>query len=272
MSGTSGINDNANATANASSTIDFSDYQIFTDASSDVQTLHNDLTDQKNKVLGAKKIICSPDVFLGPIADSCKDALDILDTRVLASLDNFDTISHYFQEVADAYKKHDSRASFKIIGLDENGKAFITDVDPNLLVDTSTAWVWPLGKNTKCVLTSYNGSGHHGIDIATYGQQGMNVYAACGGVVESSGSNSSGYGYWVKIRHDDGTVSIYGHFSNTQPMVTKGQRVAAGQAIGKLGSTGNSTGPHVHFELRGKGGVGYLDPLKYYPQLRRQFT
>lgn len=248
--------------------VDVKDYHIFEDASSDASALHTTLSEEKGKVITSKNIICSDDVFMGPIADSCEDALGILESRMNAALENFSTIVSYFDEVATAYKKGDKKASLKVLCVDKKGSLFITDVNPNCVFDSKTGWCWPLGKDQKWVITSVNGSGHHGIDIATYGKVGMDVYAAQGGTVLASGKNGDGYGNWVKIQHDDGTIAIYGHFYNDQPMVTPGQRVEAGETIGQVGSTGNSSGPHVHFELRGPNGVGYLDPFTYYPELQ----
>ena len=73
-----------------------------------------------------------------------------------------------------------------------------------------------------------------------------------------------GLGYCVKIQHDDGTSTVYGHMSRVIAVV--GQRVAQGQVIGKIGSTGVSTGPHLHYEIR-IGGVNgtAVNPLPYLP-------
>lgn len=248
------------------------DYHIFDDAQEDASQLHASLEEEKAKVLTAKGVICSDDVFKGPIADSCENALEVLEKRMGIALENFSTIVSYFDEVSDAYQKNDKKASLKILTLGDDGKIAISDVNPNCIIDSSSGWCWPLGKDIKWVITSLNGHDHHGIDIATYGQVGMDVFCAKGGTVLASGWNSAGYGNWVKIQHDDGTVAIYGHFNNSQPMVSVGQRVEAGEAIGKLGSTGNSTGPHLHFELRGKNGVGYLDPFSYFTNLKNKMV
>ncbi len=86
---------------------------------------------------------------------------------------------------------------------------------------------------------------HNGIDIA--GDYGQPIYASDGGVVILS-DWYYGYGLTVMIEHDDGTVTLYGHCSDT--LVSEGERVYQGQQIAEMGSTGNSTGEHVHFEVR----------------------
>lgn len=100
---------------------------------------------------------------------------------------------------------------------------------------------------------------HTGVDfpVAT----GTSVKAVAAGTVVSSGWGGS-YGYEVVIRHGDGKYSQYGHLSALT--VKAGQKVAAGQRIARSGSTGNSTGPHLHFEIRTGPGFGSdVDPLAY---------
>lgn len=86
---------------------------------------------------------------------------------------------------------------------------------------------------------------HSGVDYAA--RHGTPVMAAGDGVVKSAGWNG-GYGYAVVITHPSGTETLYGHLSSYS--VRDGQRVTAGAPIGKVGSTGQSTGPHLHYEVR----------------------
>ena len=100
------------------------------------------------------------------------------------------------------------------------------------------------------------GERHRGIDIPA--PTGTPVYSATDGVVISSGWNGS-YGNAVMIKYTDNIVIVYGH--NSSLVVSAGQRVSKGQVISLVGSTGNSTGPHLHFEVRYNGYP--VDPLKY---------
>ena len=97
---------------------------------------------------------------------------------------------------------------------------------------------------------------HSGIDIGV--DEGTPVHAADGGVVVWSGW-MGGYGYAVVIDHGNGLSTLYGH--NSELSVDEGQSVAKGQVISYAGSTGNSTGPHVHFEVRANGDP--VDPMGY---------
>ena len=97
---------------------------------------------------------------------------------------------------------------------------------------------------------------HSGIDIgADYGDS---VQAADGGVVVSAGW-LGGYGKCVIIDHGNGISSLYGH--NSELLVSEGQRVRKGQVISRVGSTGDSTGPHLHFEVRQNGSP--VNPMNY---------
>jgi len=95
---------------------------------------------------------------------------------------------------------------------------------------------------------------HNGTDFAA--PTGTPVRSVGNGVVTSAG-RAGGYGLLVRIRHDGGYESGYAHLSKI--LVRKGQRVGQGDTIGKVGSTGLSTGPHCHYELKING--GYINPL-----------
>ncbi len=97
---------------------------------------------------------------------------------------------------------------------------------------------------------------HKGVDFAA--PRGTDVIAAAAGVVTLALSKN-GYGKLVEINHGNGYVTRYGH--NSAVTVKVGERVVKGQVIAKVGSTGRSTGPHVHFEVRRNGNV--VNPAEY---------
>jgi murein DD-endopeptidase MepM/ murein hydrolase activator NlpD len=121
-------------------------------------------------------------------------------------------------------------------------------------------YIWP----TTGVLTSGYGRRwgrmHRGIDVA--GPTGTPIVAAAAGEVVSAGWNSGGYGNLVDIRHADGSLTRYAH--NSKVLVRKGQWVEQGERISLMGSTGYSTGPHLHFEVH-SGGQGAVNPMALLP-------
>ena len=86
------------------------------------------------------------------------------------------------------------------------------------------------------------------------------VAVADGVVIEADSEWNGGYGTVVKIRHDNGLITVYAHLSALK--VTKGQRVSRGQTVGLIGNSGNSFGPHLHFEVI-KNGVK-VNPIPYF--------
>lgn len=106
------------------------------------------------------------------------------------------------------------------------------------------------------------GSFHGGIDMAA--PLGTPIHAVTDGVVVEAGP-ASGYGNWVQIRADDGTITMYGHMSSSGVLVQQGQRVTAGDTIALVGNEGFSTGPHLHFEVW-KDGTTKIDPAPWLAQ------
>ncbi|MFZ9768533.1 MAG: peptidoglycan DD-metalloendopeptidase family protein [Vulcanococcus sp.] len=123
-----------------------------------------------------------------------------------------------------------------------------------------TGWIWP----TKGIFTSgYGwrwGRMHRGIDVAN--NIGTPILAARSGQVVSAGWDGGGYGYLVEIRHGDGTLTRYAH--NSRILVRPGELVGQGKVISLMGSTGRSTGPHLHFEIIPLG-RGAINPLQMLP-------
>ena len=122
---------------------------------------------------------------------------------------------------------------------------------------TSKGFIWPtIGGHVSCPIWGYKG--HTGVDIAGCGY-GSNIYASAAGTVVKVKWGNTGYGYHVIINHGDGIQTLYAHMSNIY--VKNGQYVNQGDIIGAMGSTGNSTGTHLHFEIRING--QYVNPLNY---------
>ena len=135
---------------------------------------------------------------------------------------------------------------------------------------SSSGWTWPT-RGAYRISSPYGyrsasisgWSFHGGIDIVVGGQSssGIPVVAAASGTVEKVQKSYSGYGHMVLINHGNGIKTRYAHMQPGSLNVYVGQKVSKGQQIGKIGSTGNSTGPHLHFEVLVNGSK--VDPQKY---------
>ena len=139
-----------------------------------------------------------------------------------------------------------------------------TDTTPSTQAPSSSGWIKPLKSYT---ITSPFGMRihpihkverfHEGVDMAA--PQGTPIYAAKSGKVTTTSFQAGGAGYYVSINHGDGFASIYMHM--THYIVKPGQHVSTGQVIGYVGSTGGSTGPHLHFGISYNG--TYVNPMSY---------
>lgn len=139
-----------------------------------------------------------------------------------------------------------------------------TDTTPSTQAPSSSGWIKPLKSYT---LTSPFGMRlhpikkkwlmHEGVDMSA--PQGTPIYAAKSGKVTTTSYQAGGAGYYVSINHGDGFSSIYMHM--THYIVKPGNYVSAGQVIGYVGSTGGSTGPHLHFGIAYNG--SYVNPMNY---------
>ena len=130
----------------------------------------------------------------------------------------------------------------------------------------SIGYIWP----TRGIITSKfnefrgNGRRHKGIDIAN--AVGTPIYASASGTVLFSGWNSGGYGNLVILEHENGDQTFYAH--NLKNRVFRGQKVLQGQWIADMGSTGYSTGSHLHFEVRTNinGNLSHINPQLFLPK------
>lgn len=129
--------------------------------------------------------------------------------------------------------------------------------------DSRGYFIWPVEGNITSRFgyrtVSVGTNNHRALDIAA--PKGTDVKAADSGTVVYSGWHDS-YGNYVKLQHDNGSYTLYAHLSKR--LVKAGDRVAQGDIIGKVGSTGESTGPHLHFEVRTPDNVR-VDPEDYLP-------
>ncbi len=133
---------------------------------------------------------------------------------------------------------------------------FVRDNPPASVPASGARFIWPTPNRR--INQYYRGRFHTGIDIE--GTYASPIYAASGGTVEFASSDRSGYGLHVIINHGNGFRTMYAHASKV--FVRPGQHVSQGQTIAMVGSTGRSTGTHLHFEVRTSN--GFVNPLAYY--------
>lgn len=160
--------------------------------------------------------------------------------------------------------KREIQEELRRIAIANNGGKEVVAGDP-----TSAGYIFPVeGCNYYSINRRYYPSypGHTGADI-NIGVYGKKVLAVKAGTVVTSTAlrNSYGeyrsYGEYIVIDHHDGTMTLYGHMSPNSRTVSKGDEVTQGQVIGIVGTTGNSTGYHLHFEVRINGRC--VNPLPY---------
>ena len=134
-------------------------------------------------------------------------------------------------------------------------------------VYSSDGFRWPLDSNLQMITTyfgydSWRGGNHYGIDVGNAGIGGKNIYAVQGGTVITAYGDSGwhgGFGNYIIIDHGGGLSTVYAHCSAVT--VTVGQQVNKGDVIGYVGTTGWSTGNHLHFETRVNGTA--VNPFSY---------
>ena len=163
------------------------------------------------------------------------------------------TLKEAVDEVVVKGKAEDTSSS--------TGSSSSSNSSSSYTTGSSGMFAWPL-PYTHTLTSTFGtrwGRLHGGLDISDGGVYGQPIYASASGTVTFSGGDNSGYGNYVIIDHGSGYTTLYGHCSSL--VAVTGQYVNQGDLIGYVGSTGNSTGPHLHFEIRLNGEK--MDPLGY---------
>ncbi len=218
----------------------------------------DEMIDLKNSVEAAKAVIearKSEQEEVRAIASSKKSTLQ-------AKLNEKEKLTKKLEQDIESYKKVYEKARQE----EESLKASLSS---SLSTSTNSKYTggkfcWPAPSYTR-ISSPYGyrfhpiyktNKFHSGVDLAAPG--GTNILAAADGTVKMSGWNG-GYGNCVIIDHGGGITTLYGHASRN--LVVKGQKVTKGQVIAKVGTTGNSTGNHLHFEVLINGKT--TDPMAY---------
>ncbi len=132
---------------------------------------------------------------------------------------------------------------------------------------SAKGYIWPAQGNLTSGFGMRFNRPHNGVDIAA--PIGTPIVAAASGVVVFAGWSNQGLGHQVTLRHSDGNLTVYGH--NQRLLVTSGQTVERGQQIAEMGSTGYSTGPHLHFEIHRQGSKA-VNPIAFLPGQKPSLT
>lgn len=230
------------------------------------------------------KLISDNDEILKNLYASNSEAQNSLESAALQSDEIEAKISQYYaaqkaaaEHAAQASQSSSSSSSSSSSGSSSSGSS--SSGSSSVIVPSGSGFAWPtpgfvsLSSEWFEDREVYN---HGGIDIAGAGIMGTPVVAAADGTVVATNSSCThnwgksyscgcggGYGNYVMISHAGGKMTVYGHL--TSLTVSSGQSVSRGQVIGYVGSTGNSTGPHLHYECR-LNGVRY-NPMSEYPYM-----
>lgn len=228
------------------------------------------------------KLISDNDEILKNLYASNSEAQNSLESAALQSDEIEAKISQYYaaQKAAAehaAQASQSSSSSSSSSGSSSSGSS--SSGSSSVIVPSGSGFAWPtpgfVSRSSEWFEDRevYN---HGGIDIAGAGIMGTPVVAAADGTVVATNSSCThnwgksyscgcggGYGNYVMISHAGGKMTVYGHL--TSLTVSSGQSVSRGQVIGYVGSTGNSTGPHLHYECR-LNGVRY-NPMSEYPYM-----
>lgn len=226
---------------------------------------------EKNKleIEEAKKVLETSKTQLESLKQNKEDTANSLKQSQAVKQSYIDELSEEEKALNDDLEQfeQDKKAiqeELRKIAIANNGGKEVVAGDPS-----SAGYIFPVeGLNIYNINRRYYPSypGHTGVDI-NIGVYGKKVLAAKAGTVVTSTAlrNSSGeyrsYGEYVVIDHHDGTMTLYGHMSPNSRTVSKGDEVSQGQVIGIVGTTGNSTGYHLHFEVRINGRC--VNPLPY---------
>lgn len=240
----------------------------------DLETQQASLKSDQNEF---NKLISDNDEILKNLYASNSEAQNSLESAALQSDEIEAKISQYYaaqKAAAERAAQASQSSSSSSSGSSSSGSS--SSGSSSVIVPSGSGFAWPTPGFTYLSSEWYEDRevyNHGGIDIAGAGIMGTPVVAAADGTVIASNSSCThnwgksyscgcggGYGNYVMISHAGGKMTVYGHL--TSLTVSTGQTVSRGQVIGYVGSTGNSTGPHLHYECR-LNGVRY-NPMSEY--------
>lgn len=231
----------------------------FISAKTDIENAKQTIETERNEQVAAKDILKDKQSSLKTLQAEKQKTIDELNSDIAALEKEEKAAEAEYQSIMEEVRKAQQAMSPK---KSDNSSNNSSSSAPKL---GTGQFVWPSAASTR-VTSSFGKrnkpnanatSNHRGIDIGA--PNGTDVLAADSGTVIVSGSGRS-YGNYVVIDHGNGYTTLYAH--NSRLCVSAGQKVSKGQVIAKVGSTGNSTGPHIHFEISKNGSL--VNPMSFY--------
>ena len=246
------------------------------------KTLMNSYQDKQNYINYIKGDIELEKKQLDALKTGLEDVKGELEEKRQEKVDKMNDLETQISELEEASKLLTEKRKQAISDIDNEVAKVINEVAEQIQNGTAstftgTEFAYPTPGFT-IITTSFGevynlvdpaGSAHTGTDIAGAGINCTPIYAIQSGVVTTSGYSNYGYGNYIIINHGEcvdnnsSYISLYGHCSSL--VVKEGETVEKGQLIAYVGTTGNSTGPHLHLELRENG--QRVDPLKFFPSI-----
>lgn len=225
-----------------------------------IENTRNQIAAEKEQLETAKQEIASSKETI----EVRKNSLNVSVRDKNALVSTLSEEEKVLQEQLEEFEKDKRAIQAELAALSKKNNTVTVTVTPS-----AAGYGTPLAGRTKANITTgyYGYAGHTGVDFAC--SSGTPILAVKSGTVVISRAlkNSNGryrsYGEYIVIDHGDGTMTLYAHGLAGSRQVSEGQHVSQGQTIMKVGSTGNSTGPHLHFEVRIGGKC--VNPTPYLP-------
>lgn len=236
-------------------------------AKTEIENAKQIIETERNEQVAAKDILEEKKSSLQTLQAEKQKTIDALNSDISALEKEEAAAEAEYQSIMQEVQKAQAKlGQRKSVTPSNNSSSNSSSTSSSTPAITGTGqFVWPSAASSR-VTSSFGWrqkpnanatSNHRGIDIGA--PNGTDVLAADAGTVIVAGSGRS-YGNYVVIDHGNGYTTLYAH--NSRLCVSAGQKVSKGQLIAKVGSTGNSTGPHIHFEISKNGSL--INPMSFY--------
>ena len=237
-----------------------------------IQKQKEDIETAKTELESSKKELTTSKASKQSVSTQLKTAKQEKDKQVAQLSEDEKKLQAQIDELNQANKSIDSQikaAQEAIRKYQEqqknNGSSSGASTNPS-----SSGFIWPVPSAYARITTGINyssGQYHGAVDFGCAGINGQPIYAVADGYVVTSTRLNGSYGNYILIAHTNGLYTLYAHGQDGSRTVSAGQTVKQGQQIMRVGNTGNSTGPHLHFEVRKSPGTysNRVNPIGYLP-------